>query len=89
LNITQEKIEVGEAAGRLLMTWFAFIATFATTAIFLGILVWCIVRHDDWAAKATLGVINGILLSLLHVIFRNIFPSRPAPRYVSKLIDPQ
>ena len=59
------------------MSWLAFIATLVATAFFLGLLVWCILHHDDWAAKVTVGVVDGFLLSLLHIIFKYVFPSRP------------
>jgi uncharacterized membrane protein (DUF2068 family) len=76
MNITPEQIELGEAVSRLVMSWLAFVATFATTAAFLGLLVWSIYKHDDWAAKVTLGVVNGFLLSLLHIIFRSVFSQK-------------
>lgn len=76
MKITPEQVELGEAISRLVMSWLAFVATFLTTAFFLGLLVWCIVKHDDWAAKLTVGVVNGFLLSLLRIIFKHVFPDR-------------
>jgi hypothetical protein len=84
LKITTEQVELGEAVSRLVMSWLAFLATFATTAGFLGLLVRCIFRHDDWAAKITVGVIDGFLLSLLHIIFKHFFSDRPVPKEAPK-----
>jgi hypothetical protein len=76
VNITTDQIELGEAISRLVMSWIAFVATFLTTAFFLGLLVWCIFKHDDWAAKCTVGVVDGFLLALLQIIFKHVFPDR-------------
>jgi hypothetical protein len=62
------------------MSWLAFLATFVTTAFFLGLLVWCIIRHDDWAAKITVGFVDAFLLSLLHIIFKSVFPNKAAAK---------
>lgn len=78
MKITSEQVEIGEAVSRLVMSWLAFAAIFLATAFFLGLLVWCIVKHDDWAAKLTVGVVNSFLLSLLRIIFKHIFPDRSA-----------
>lgn len=75
MKITPDQVGIGQAVSCLMMSSLAFIVAFITAAIFLGWLVWCIAKHDDWAAKITLSIVNGFSLSLLHIIFKHVFPT--------------
>jgi hypothetical protein len=80
VKITPEQIELGEAISRLVMSWLCFVATLLTTAFFLSLLVRSMLNHDDWAAKLAVGVVDGFLLSLLRIIFKNVFPDRSSAK---------
>jgi len=58
------------------MTWLAFIMISVIFIAFLGLLFWCIIKHDDWAAKTTVGAIDGLLIILLRTVFNNLFPGK-------------
>jgi hypothetical protein len=80
VTITPDQIELFDAVSRLVMSWLAFIATFAATAFLLALLVWCILRHDDWAAKLTVGIVDSFLLSLLRIIYKHVFSDRSSAK---------
>jgi hypothetical protein len=74
LKITEEQLDIAQAMSRIVMAWLAFLCVFVTTGSFLGLLVYCVLKHEDVAAKVIVGVINGFLLSLLRIIFKHVFP---------------
>jgi hypothetical protein len=76
VTLTTEQVEIGTAISQVVMSWVAFIATLIATAAFLGFLVWCVLKHEDIAAKIVVGVIDSFLLNLLRIIFKHVFYDR-------------
>lgn len=74
MSSANERVELIEAIGQVVMTWLAFLTTGVVTLFFLGFFVWCVAKDRGMAATSITGVLNGFLLSLLTIIFRSLFP---------------
>jgi len=71
-----EKLAFISAVGQVVMTWIAFLVTGVVTILLLAFFVYCVLKERGTAATLVSGVLNSLLLVLLQIIYKSLFPSK-------------